>query len=161
MRKPDPFTDTGLIQFPMPRGQASSIKPGALVTIEEKTGRLRLATPDEPVRTFKVPEGANVEGAYIAWRQDQPIKPLDHHLLKPAELSKFQLARRIEHHMPAIETSIGDSRELERRDRIEAKDESGLAFIRGPRHDHRGILRRLQEDLTELVRRLRAESRQS
>jgi hypothetical protein len=74
-------------------------------------------------------------------------------------MTKGQLAQRIEKHLPALDTAITTSQELERRERIEALDESGLAVVKGPHLDHRGILRRLQDDLRELLRRLHWDAR--
>lgn len=157
MRKYDPFNDTGILIFRMSPAQKFSIRPGSLVTVEDGT-HIRLAHPDEPVRTFIVPDNASTEASSIGWKQDEPIKPTDQQSLEPCQMDKFQLAKRIEHHVPAIEVACEDSRELERRELIEAQDP--LTFKKGPRLDHRKLLRRLRDDLSELVQRLARESRQ-
>lgn len=157
MRKYDPFADTGILIFRMSQAQKFSIKPGSLVTVEDGT-HIRLAHPDEPVRTFTVPANASVEASSIGWKQDEPIKPVDQQLLEPSRMDKFQLAKRIEHHVPAIETACEDSRELERRELREAQDTR--TFVRGPRLDHRKLLCRLRDDVRELINRLARESRQ-
>jgi asparagine synthetase B (glutamine-hydrolysing) len=154
MRKPDPFSDIGLLSFRMAKSQQFSIRPGTLVTVDEKAGLLRIASPDEPVRSFRVPANARVEGACICWRQDEPLQHVECEMPAPSHMTKGQLAQRIEKHLPALDTAITTSQELERRERIEALDESGLAVVKGPHLDHRGILRRLQDDLRELLRRL-------
>jgi hypothetical protein len=159
MRKPDPFVDTGLLAFRMARSQKFSIRPGTLVTIDEQADLLRIASPDEPVRSFRVPAGAQVEGGCIAWRQDQPLQPVEIETPAPSHMTKVQLAKRIEKHLPAIETAIATSQELERRERAEAEDRIGLAVVKGPHLDHRGLLRRLHDDLRELLRRLHWDAR--
>jgi hypothetical protein len=74
-------------------------------------------------------------------------------------MTKAQLAKRIEKHLPALETAIATSQELERRERAEALDTSGLSVVKGPHLDHRSLLRRLQDDLRELLRRLHWDAR--
>jgi hypothetical protein len=159
VRKPDPFVDTGLLMFRMAKSQKFSIRPGTLVVVDETAGLLRVASPDEPVRSFRVPANARVEGACIGWRQDQPLQPVVVESHAPAHMTKAQLAHRIEKHLPAIETAIATSQELERRERAEAEDRSGLAVVKGPHLDHRGLLRRLHDDLRELLRRLHWDAR--
>lgn len=159
MSKPDPFTDTGLMTFRMVKSQRFSIRPGTLVTIDGKDGVLRIASPDEPVRSFRVPATAQVEGGSIAWKQDQPLQPVEIEMPPPSYMTKAQLAHRIEKQLPALETAITTSQELERRERAETLEQSGLAVAKGPRLEHRGLLRRLQDDLRELLRRIRLEAR--
>jgi hypothetical protein len=161
MRNPDPFTDTGLMAFRMVKSQRFSIRPGTLVTIDENDGVLRIASPDEPVRSFSVPANAQVEGGSIAWKQDQPLQQVEIEMPSPSHMTKEQLAHRIEKHLPALETAITTSQELEHRERAEALDKSGLAVVKGPHLEHRGLLRRLQDDLRELLRRLHWEARRT
>ena len=111
------------------------------------------------MRSFIVPANATAEGACIAWTQDEPLRPVECEMPGPSYMTKAQLAQRIAKHLPAIESAITTSQELERRERAEAQDKSGLSVVKGPHLEHRCLLRRLRDDLGELLRRLRREAR--
>lgn len=153
-RKLDPLKDVGIMCFRMSRGQRYSIKAGTLVVLDDRSGTLRLSAPDEPVRSFRVPEGAKVEGHCILWKQESPLTPFENHMAEHGELTTFNLAERIGRHMPAIERAIDHSAALERREREDSGDATGVAFVRGPHLEHRSVLRRLHDDLKELLHRV-------
>ena len=161
MRKCDPFNETGQLCFRMRKSEGFAIRSGTLVTIDERSGFLRRSGVDEPVASFEIPSGATVEGMCISWQQSEPVQRFKPLVVSHDELSTFQLAERIGSYLPVIERAIAHSEALEKRERNDALETSERTFVPGPHSKHRGILRRLRDDLSELLRRLRWDARQT